>query len=94
MRALHARLALAPPGTITFIRGYEETKHTVVAAAAFLLGLIGVAGPLVLLLIVQKMEVLFVLIGGCALCWPLYNMVKNNAPRAYDPKQLPEELME
>jgi hypothetical protein len=94
VRALHARLALAPPGTITFIRGYEETKFNVVAAAAFLLGLIGVAGPLVLLLIAPKMEVLYLLIGGFALCWPLYTMVRNNAPRAYDPKQLPEELME
>jgi hypothetical protein len=94
VQALHARLALAPPGTIQFMRGYPATNFYVVSIAAGLLALMCVATPLVMLFLVQKMEVLFVLIAGIGLCWPLYKMVSNNAPRSYDPRQLPEELME
>jgi hypothetical protein len=94
VRALHARLALAPSGAITFIQGYPETNYRVVKVAASLLGLISVVGPLILWIMVGKMEVFFLLIGGIGLCWPMIKMVQNNAPRPYDPRQLPEELME
>jgi len=65
-----------------------------VAAASGLLGLIAVAGPIGLWLVTGNVQALLLLIGGVALCWPLYKMMQNNAPRRYDPKQLPAELLE
>lgn len=64
-----------------------------VVVCAILLGVIGVAMPLVLLLIVQKLEVLWILAAGIGLCWPLARMIQTNAPRDYDPSFLPEELL-
>jgi len=94
VRALHARLAAAPAGTIKFIQGYPETNFYLVAAAAGLLGLIAVGGPIGLWIVTGQLQALLLLIGGAALCWPLYKMMQNNAPRRYDPRQLPAELLE
>jgi hypothetical protein len=94
LTTLHARLALAPHGTIAFIQGYPQTNYAIVMVAACLLGIIGVVLPVVLLFIVQKLEVLLLLVAGIGLCWPLYKMVSANAPRPYNPQALPNELME
>jgi hypothetical protein len=94
LRDLHARIVKRGEGATRFLQGYPETNYRVVLVAAILLGMIGVAGPLVLLFIVPKLEVVAMLVGGAFLCWPLYTMVQNNAPRPYDPRKLPEELME
>jgi hypothetical protein len=95
LRDLHARMVKHGTGATKFLRGYADTNFRVVLVAASLLGIIGVAGPIVLLFIVPaKLEVLGILAAGSVMCWPLYTMVRNNAPRPYDPRHLPEELME
>ena len=97
VRDLHGRLA-APGfvpnrGPVRYTAGYSGARYHVVVVCGILLGIIGVALPLVLLLIVQKLEVLWVLAAGIGLCWPLARIIQTNAPRDYDPSYLPEELL-
>lgn len=93
VRDLHARLAAAK-STVDYTAGYGPARYNVVLVCAVLLGLMAVALPFVLLFIVQKLEVLYLLAIGIALTWPLYKMVAANAPRRYDPRHLPKELMQ
>jgi hypothetical protein len=95
VRDLHARLIaarLAP--SIRFIAGYSHGNCMVVLTAAVFMGMLGVATPVVLLLITGKLEALYLLIGGAFMVWPMYTMVSNNKPRGYHPQQPPGELME
>lgn len=80
---------------IAFLAGYSEGRYTLILICAILLGLIGVGGPLVLLMFfVRNMQVLGALAAGSVLVWPLAIMVRNNTPRNYDPSRPPGELME
>jgi hypothetical protein len=94
VRALHARLALAPPGTIRFTAGVSESRHMVMTIAAFVGALFFVGLPLVLLFIVRDWKVLGALAAGAGFIWPLWNLVEKNRPRGYDPHHPPGELME
>jgi hypothetical protein len=93
VRDLHRRLAARRDLTIRFTAGYGQGTHQAVTVCAVLLGLICVALPLVLVVVTGQMQALYLLIVGGALCWPLAKMVQNNAPRGYEPTQLPEELL-
>jgi hypothetical protein len=93
VRALHARLAKAPEGTIAFRAGVSEGRHLgmriiLVIAALFFVGL-----PLVLLLWIRDWKIIGALGAGAMFVWPFYNVVKNNRPRRYDPRNPPPELM-
>ena len=95
VRDLHHTLERAKlTSGIRFIAGYGEGRYMVVLVCAVILGVMGVATPLVLLLIVRKLEVLGLLVAGCAMCWPLAKMVMANQPRSYNPAYPPGELME
>lgn len=95
VRDLHRALENAKlTSAIRFIAGYSEGRYMVVLVCAVILGVIGIATPLVLLLIVRKLEVLGLLVAGCAMCWPLAKMVMANQPRSYNPAYPPGELME
>jgi hypothetical protein len=94
VRALHARLALAPEGTIRFSAGMSETRHTVMLVTLMIGALLFVATPLVLLFIVRDWRVIGVLAAGASFMWPLWRVVENNRPRSYDPRHPPGELME
>jgi hypothetical protein len=93
-RALNARLAHAPQGTIAFTAGMTEARHNVMIALLFVTTAFFVAMPLVLLFIVRDWRVLGTLAAGAALVWPLWRIVENNRPRRYDPRNPPPELME
>jgi hypothetical protein len=95
VRDLHRCLERAKlTSAVRFVAGYSQGRYMLVLACAIILGVIGVVAPLVLLFIVRKLEVLGVLIGGCAMCWPLAKMVMANQPRSYNPAYPPGELME
>lgn len=94
VRALHARLALAPTGTIRFSAGVSESRHTVMLVTLVIGALFFVATPLVLLFIVRDWRVIGVLCAGAAFMWPFWRVVENNRPRSYDPRTPPGELME
>lgn len=94
VRALHARLALAPAGTIRFSAGVSEGRHTMMLVILVIGALFFVATPLVLLFIVRDWRVIGVLCAGAAFMWPFWRVVKNNRPRSYDPRRPPGELME
>ncbi|MGE0566037.1 MAG: hypothetical protein AB7O50_16170 [Pseudolabrys sp.] len=92
---LHGRLEIAKlSASIAFIAGYTQGRYMVVLVCAILLGLMGVAAPLVLLFIVRDIKVLGLLVAGSFLCWPLARMVMANAPRSYNPSYPPIELLE
>lgn len=94
VRALHARLALAPEGTIRFSAGVSEGRHTAMLVTLMIGALFFVATPLVLLFIVRDWRVIGVLCAGAAFMWPFWRVVENNRPRTYDPHHPPGELME
>lgn len=95
VRDLHRCLERAKlTSAIRFIAGYSEGRYMVVLVCAIILGAMGVVAPLVLLVILRKLEVLGVLAAGCAMCWPLAKMVMANQPRSYNPAYPPNELLE
>lgn len=94
VRALHVRLAKAPEGTIAFYAGVSEGRYLGMQIIMAIAALFFVGTPLVLLMWIQDWKILGVLAAGAAFVWPLYNVLKNNKPRHYDPRRPPPELME
>lgn len=94
LRALHARLAQAPAGTIAFKAGFSEGRYKALQVLFAIAALFFVGTPVVLLFIVRKWQVLGVLVAGAFFVWPLWKVVENNRPRSYDPRKPPGELME
>jgi len=94
VRALHRRLAAAPPGTNRFTARFSESRHTgmvaiLVTAALFFIGL-----PLVLLFIVHDWHVLGVLAAGIGFVWPFWTIAGRNRLHDDDPRHPPGELMD
>jgi len=92
VRDLHQRLA-AHAGNIRFTAGLPPGRYHVVLVCAVLLGLICFVGPLALLPFTRDLRTLGVMFAGGMLCWPLVSMMRNNAPRSYQPDRLPEEVL-
>ena len=92
--ALHARLAQAPAGTISFHAGASEGRYKAMQVVLVIAALFFVATPLVLLMLVGDWRILGILAGGAGLIWPFWKLAQNNRPRSYDPRRPPNELME
>jgi hypothetical protein len=91
---LHARLAARREARIAFTAGFSEGRYqfvTVVAVVAA--GLFFVVTPVMLLLITGEWKVALATYTGVVLLWPLYKVIKANAPRSYDPRHVPPELL-
>jgi hypothetical protein len=93
VRDLHRRLAARKDPSIRFTAGYTPGSYRVIVVCAILLGILCVMLPLILTLATGRMEMLGLLIAGGFLCWPLARMVLKNAPRAYTPQRIPDELL-
>lgn len=93
-RALNARLAHAPEGTIRFTAGLTEGRYRVMQIMLGVMAVLFVVTPFVLLFIVRDWRVLGTLAAGAAFVWPFWRLNQNNAPRPYDPRNPPDELME
>jgi hypothetical protein len=90
---LHQRLAALTDVRIAFTAGVSAARYrfgnvVVVIAALFL-----VVTPMVLLLITGEWQLVWVLVSGALLVWPVYRLIRTNAPRIYDPRQVPGQLL-
>ncbi len=94
IRALHARLAHAPQGTIRFSAGVSESRHHAMTAIGVIAALFFVGLPVVLLFVVRDWRVLGVLAAGAGFMWPFWKIIERNRPRGYDPRHPPGELMD
>jgi hypothetical protein len=91
---LHGRLAVLKGASIVFSAGFSEARYNfgkvlLVVAALFFVALPGLAA-----LITGQLKAISLLFGGVFLAWPLYKVVEANAPRNYDPSDIPEELVQ
>lgn len=67
---------------------YRFGKVVIIVAGLFFL-----VTPTVLLLITGAWQMIWALFLGVSLLWPVYRVVRADAPRTYDPRQMPPELM-
>jgi hypothetical protein len=90
---LHARLAARKDTPIAFTAGFSAARYrfgkvVIVVAALFFL-----VTPAVLLLVTGVWQMVWPLFLGVSLLWPLYRVMQADAPRIYDLRQVPPELM-
>jgi hypothetical protein len=92
VRDFHASIPKEERDRIRFLAGNSETRQkflwiVLVIAALFFVGL-----PLGLLLYLRELEVLWVLLAGAGLIYPLYRSAEANEPRDYRCEYLPDEV--
>jgi hypothetical protein len=90
---LHARLAARKDTQAIFTARFSAARYrfgkvVIVVAALFFL-----VTPVVLLVITGAWQMIWALFLGMSLLWPLYRVMQADAPRIYDPRQVPPELM-
>jgi tetrahydromethanopterin S-methyltransferase subunit F len=90
---LHHRLA-AINSTASFTAGYTETGYRVVFACGLLLAAMFLGIPLVLLFIKPGAQLIVLLVIGAAFLWPLWTMLRKNAPRSYTPAHPPDDRIQ
>jgi hypothetical protein len=93
VRDLLARLAAAQTKT-AFTSGYPEARYLLLIAASLVLGAISIGVPLAVMIYHGTIGPIATMFAGVALYWPLSKMLERNAPRKYDPRQPPKELLE
>ena len=90
---LHARLAAQRDAHPSFTAGLSEGRYRF----GFFIGIIAVlffiVTPIVLLLVTRDWKAALFTYTGVVLLWPLYKVMQANAPRSYDPRHVPPELM-
>jgi hypothetical protein len=94
VRALHSRLALAPPGTIRFSAGISNARQVVMLTLGAIARLLFVATPPGLVMILREWRALGPLATGTSFIWPFWKVIETNRPRSYDPRFPPGELMD
>jgi len=90
---LHARLAALSNVSTAFTSGISEARHQFGIVFLVIVALILVVLPAVMLLYTWEWKVMLIIYSCAAFLWPFYKMLQANAPRAYDPRHVPEELM-
>jgi hypothetical protein len=90
---LHARLAARKDIQIAFTAGFGEACYRFGQVVIVVAGLFFLVTPAVLLLITGSWQMIWALFLGVSLLWPLYRVMRADAPRVYDPRQVPPELM-
>ena len=90
---LHTRLADRGNPRTFFTAGFSEGRYQLVRVLAVVGGLFFIAMPIVLLLISGDWKLALIIYTGLVLLWPFYKAVRANAPRSYDPRHVPPELM-
>jgi hypothetical protein len=90
---LHARLAARKDTQIAFTSGFSAARYRFGKVVIVVAGLFFLVTPVVLLLITGEWQVIWALFLGVSLVWPLYRVMRADAPRVYDPRQVPPELM-
>lgn len=89
---LHRRLAAAGAGArVSFQSGWDETKHMTMISLVVLLTMIMVPAPLALLF-TGELRALAITIAAGFIVWPLWSMIRRNAPAEYTPEMPPDLL--
>jgi hypothetical protein len=83
-----------PQGTIRFSAGISQAGHVVMLTLGAIAGLLFVATPPGLVMILREWRALGPLAVGTNFIWPFWNVIRDNRPRTYDPRQPPGELMD
>jgi len=90
---LHARLAAIKDAGIVFSAGFSEARYRFGKVLVVVVVLFFLVAPTVLLLMTAAWQMAWALYFGVCLVWPFYKVMSANAPRAYDPRDIPPELM-
>lgn len=90
---LHARLAALRDARIAFTSGFSEGRHAFGMVLLVVAALFFVVTPVVMLLFTGEWKLALITYTGLVLVWPVYKSIQVNAPRAYDPRHLPPELL-
>jgi hypothetical protein len=90
---LHGRLAARTDTQIAFTSGFSAARYRFGKVVIVVAGLFFLVTPVVLLLITGAWQMIWALFLGVSLLWPVYRVMRADAPRVYDPQQVPPELM-
>jgi hypothetical protein len=90
---LHMRLAAHRDARASFTAGFGEGRYLFGKVVIVIAGLFFIITPVVLLLITQEWKLALLTYSGAVLVWPVYKAMQANAPRSYDPRHVPPELM-
>ena len=90
---LHARLAAQRDAHPSFTAGFSETRYKFGFVIATIAVLFFIVTPIVLLLVTREWKAALITYTGVVLLWPVYKAMQANAPRTYDPRYVPPELM-
>jgi hypothetical protein len=90
---LHARLAALRDSRIAFTAGFSAARYRLVTVTIVVAGLLFLVAPAALLVVTGSWQMVWALVVGAGLLWPLYRVMRANAPRSYDPRQIPRELL-
>jgi hypothetical protein len=90
---LHTRLAALKGAQIAFTSGFSAARYRFGVAVLVVAGLFFLVTPTVLLLMTAEWSMVWTLYLGVGLVWPVYRLMKANAPSAYDPRSIPAEML-
>jgi len=90
---LHARLAALKDAPVAFTAGVSAARYRFGRVVIVVAGLLFIVTPTVLLLMTREWQMAWALSTGILLVWPVYRVIRANAPRDYDPRHVPPELL-
>jgi hypothetical protein len=90
---LHGRLAALTDACVAFTAGFSDTRYRFGKVVIVVATLFFLVTPTVLLLMTGEWKMGWALYAGVALVWPVYRLMRANAPRGYDPRQVPREML-
>ncbi len=92
VRDLHARIAAAGTST-SFTAGLKGVRYPLIIVLSVLIGAVSIVVPVVAMILSGSIGPIATLFAGIGLYWPLTKMIEKNAPRSYDPRDPPKELL-
>jgi hypothetical protein len=93
MQDFHARLAALKDAPVAFSAGLSDARYRFGKVVVVVAGSLFIVTPTVLLLMTREWQMVWALSAGILLVWPVYRVMKANAPRRYDPRHVPLELL-
>ena len=92
LRDLHGRLSEADRRRIAFRAGNSQARENFGWVVMAVAGVLFVGLPLGLFFFTREWKALGLMLAGGALVWPLWNTLRKNRPRTYDPQHLDEDV--
>lgn len=88
---LHQRIAALPQARPKLVTG-PKSRHALIAAMVLAVGVFVVL-PVVLMLIIRKLEALWVTLGSLLFVWPFIKAFERNRAGVYQLGRLPREML-